>query len=168
MRIRLRRCTRPDAAPYLWTAVLAAMALAALSLTAEDADPVPFADLERQTQEFIGYESSIQLTPEQEAIKREALEALPAPCCSDNTAYTCCCPCNMSLSIWGLSHLLIARHGYDAEQVRAKVEEWVAAINPDGHSGDVCYKGGCGRPFRHNGCGGMARGRVPWDHAGAS
>jgi len=161
---RLRRFTRPDAAPYLWTAVLAAMAIAALSLAAaEDADPVPFEDLPRQTQEFIGYESSIQLTPEQEAIKKEALEALPAPCCNDNTAYTCCCPCNMSLSVWGLSHLLISRHGYDAEQVRAKVKEWVTAINPDGFSGDVCYTGGCARPFGRNGCGGMARGRVTWD-----
>ncbi len=154
--------TRATRAPYLWAVILTAAALVAVTLTAEDADPVPFGDLKAQTQEFIGYESSIKLTTQQEAIKREALEALPAPCCSDNTAYTCCCPCNMSLSIWGLSNLLITEHGYDADQVRTKVEEWITAINPDGFSGDVCYTGGCMRPFNKNGCGGMARGRVTW------
>lgn len=143
-------------------AALALIALAAFSLLAEDADPVPFTDVRRQTLELIELQKTIQLTPEQEEIKRQALEPLPAPCCKDNTAYTCCCPCNMSLSVWGLSHLLIARHGYDAEQVRAKVEEWIELINPDGFSGDVCYTGGCGRPFEHNGCGGMNPGHVTW------
>lgn len=153
---------RTNAAPLVITAALVAMAIVALSLSAEDADPVPFDDVQRLTREFIGYQQSIQLTAEQEAVKREALEALPAPCCSDNTAYTCCCPCNMSLSIWGLSHLLISQHGYDAEQVRTKVEEWIGFINPDGYSGNVCYTGGCNRPFNKNGCGGMARSRVVW------
>jgi len=134
----------------------------AFSLTAAE-DPVPFDDVQASTRQFIGLESSIQLTSAQEAVKKEALEALPAPCCSDNTAYTCCCPCNMSLSIWGLSNLLIAEHGYDATQVRTKVKKWIKKINPDGFSGDVCYTGGCLRPFAHNGCGGMARGRVIWD-----
>ena len=125
-------------------------------------DPVPFTDVQAQTAEFIAFEQSISLTPEQEAIKREALEALPAPCCSDNTAYTCCCPCNMSLSIWGLSNLLIAEHGYDAEQVREKVKSWITTINPDGFSGNVCYTGGCRRPFAENGCGGMVPGQTTW------
>jgi len=142
--------------------VLLAVLLAAVAMASSDGDPVPFTDVRRQTAELIGYESSIQLTPEQEAIKREALSALPAPCCSDNTAYTCCCPCNMSLSVWGLSHLLITEHGYNAEQVREKAREWIAFINPGGFSGDVCYKGGCGRPFHQNGCGGMVRGKVSW------
>ena len=38
----------------------------------------------------------IELTPEQELIKKKALSKIPAPCCSDNSAYTCCCPCNMA------------------------------------------------------------------------
>lgn len=139
-----------------------ALALFAGVLIAEGTDPVPFTDVKAQTAEFIALEQEIDLTPEQEAIKKEALEALPAPCCSDNTAYTCCCPCNMSLSVWGLSDLLIARHGYDAEQVRAKVKEWIATINPGGFSGNVCYTGGCGRPFAKNGCGGMVPGQVVW------
>ncbi len=134
----------------------------AFSLTATE-HPLSFDDVKASTHRFIGLESSIQLTSAQEAIKKEALEALPAPCCSDNTAYTCCCPCNMSLSIWGLSNLLITEHGYDAAQVRAKVKEWIHEINPDGFSGEVCYTGGCLRPFAANGCGGMARGRVTWD-----
>jgi len=141
---------------------IGAIALAAFPFLAEDADPVPFTDVRRQTAEFIELQKTIVLTAEQEAVKREALEAIPAPCCSDNTAYTCCCPCNMSLSIWGLSHLLIARHGYDAEQVGAKVKDWIELINPDGFSGNVCYTGGCGRPFKHNGCGGMKPGHVTW------
>jgi hypothetical protein len=154
----------PSPRLYALTAALAVAALAVTApswLLAED-DPVPFTDIEAQTVAFIALESSIKLTPEQEAVKKEALTALPAPCCSDNTAYTCCCPCNMSRSIWGLSHLLITKHGFDAEQVRTKVEEWVATINPGGFSGDTCYTGGCGRPFEKNGCGGMNPNRVVW------
>ena len=144
-------------------AALATVAAVGLSFAAETSDPVPFEDVKSQTLEFIGYAKSIRLTTEQDAIKREALEALPAPCCSDNTAYTCCCPCNMSLSIWGLSHLLITEHGQNAEQVRAKVEEWIDYIGPDGFSGNVCYTGGCARPFAKDGCGGMRPGHVTWE-----
>lgn len=141
--------------------LLVAAALTPLMLAATD-DPVPFDDLEAQTLEFIELARTIKLTPEQDAIKRAALEPLPAPCCSDNNAYTCCCPCNMSLSIWGLSALLITEHGMDAEGVRAKVESWIETINPDGFSGNVCYTGGCRRPFAENGCGGMRPGHVIW------
>ena len=44
-----------------------------------------------EAESFIGYHRSIQLTPEQEATKREVLEAIPAPCCSNFSAATCCC-----------------------------------------------------------------------------
>ena len=50
---------------------------------------------------------------------------------------------------------MIANGGYDAKQVREVVERWFAFINPDGFSGDSCYKGGCARSFENNGCGGM-------------
>lgn len=142
------------AIPALWSA--------GVSIAAEGADPVPFVDLKEQTAEFIRLEKSITLTAAQEAIKKEALEAIPAPCCSDNTAYTCCCPCNMSLAIWGLSNLLITEHGFDADQVRTKVQAWIEFIGPDGFSGRVCYTGGCMRPFSKNGCGGMVPGKVIW------
>jgi hypothetical protein len=115
-----------------------------------------FTDVKAQTQEFLGYEKSIQLSPEQEAVKKAALSAIPAPCCSDNTQYTCCCPCNFSRTVWGLSNHLIADLGYDAAGVRAKVTEWTRFVNPGGYSGDTCYKGGgCAKPFAKGGCGGM-------------
>ena len=47
-----------------------------------------------------------------------------------------------------------------SENVQAAVEGWIAFINPDGFSGDVCYTGGCGRPFHQNGCGGMNANQV--------
>ncbi len=144
------------------TLVLAAGFAAFATLQAADDDLV-FHDVKAQTAEFMGYYKSIQLTPEQEAVKKEALTALPAPCCSDNTAYTCCCPCNMSMTIWGLSNYLVAEKGIDAEALKAKVQEWIAFINPKGFSGEVCYKGQCGRSFANGGCGGMNPDHVVWD-----
>ncbi len=41
------------------------------------------------TQRFIDYYNSITLTPEQERVKRDALSPLKAPCCDDNSMYTC-------------------------------------------------------------------------------
>jgi hypothetical protein len=114
-----------------------------------------FTDVRAQAREFAGYYQSIQLTPEQEAVKKEALSAIPAPCCSDNSMYTCCCPCNMAKVVWGLSNHLIADKGYDATQVRKTVQEWLAFINPEGFSGDVCYTGRCNLPWAKGGCGGM-------------
>lgn len=144
---------------HFWTfttlaLILALSGYAAASKTGGD-DMIDFTDVPAQSEQFIEWESTIELTPEQEAIKKQALEAIPAPCCSDNTAYTCCCPCNMSKTVWGLSNWLIAEKGASADEVRTKAQEWIAAINPDGFSGDVCYTGGCGRPMHQNGCGGM-------------
>lgn len=112
-------------------------------------------DVEAQTQEFIGYDDAIELTPEQEAIRVEALSALPAPCCSDNTAATCCCPCNMAKSTWGLAKYLITEKGAGVEEVRQAARDWHRFINPAGFSGDVCYTGGCNLAFKDGGCGGM-------------
>ncbi|MCB1036758.1 MAG: hypothetical protein KDD47_23230 [Acidobacteria bacterium] len=150
------------AAALLSVAVLAAAFLTFGPLQAGE-DEVVFSDVKAQTAEFMGYYKSIQLTSEQEAVKKEALTAIPAPCCSDNTAYTCCCPCNMSLTIWGLSNYLIAEKGYDAESLKAKVKEWIHFINPQGFSGDVCYRGACGKSFKNGGCGGMNPNHVVWD-----
>ena len=123
-------------------------------------EALEFSDVREQTHEFMKYEETIVLTPQQEAIFKQALSAIPAPCCSDNTALTCCCPCNMAKSWWGLSKHLIVNKGYNAEQVQATVEEWFEFINPDGFSGDVCYTGGCFRAFADNGCGGMKQEEV--------
>jgi len=107
-----------------------------------------------ETERFIAWERDIELTPEQEKVRVAALTPLPAPCCKDFSAATCCCRCNMAKATWGLAKHMIVE-GSSAEQVRAAVAAYHLAINPDGFSGDVCATGGCGRAFAHNGCGGM-------------
>lgn len=114
-----------------------------------------FTDVRAQAEEFIGYYRSIKLTPEQERIKVEALSTIPAPCCSEYSLATCCCPCNMAKSAWGMAAWLITEKGYDAGQVRQAALDWIEFINPDGFTGTSCSKGGCMRPFAHDGCGGM-------------
>jgi hypothetical protein len=119
-----------------------------------------FHDVRQQTHAFHAYNRSITLTAKQRAVMHEALSGLPAPCCADKTAATCCCPCNMAKSWWGLSKYLIAERGYESDQVREVVADWIQFINPDGFTGDACYTGGCNRPFHKNGCGGMDERRV--------
>ena len=128
----------------------------------EERDEVEFTDVHKHTKEFIGYFQTIKLTAEQESVKREALSTLPAVCCSNNSAYTCCCVCNLSRTVWGLSNHLIAERGFDAKAVRAAVVEWTTFVNPDGFSGDSCFRGGCGRSFAQNGCGGMRPNQNVW------
>lgn len=150
---------------WLAVAAVATVTVAGLHALSQDesgaaASAIEFTDVKKQTREFIGYNESIELTPEQELIKQKALSGIPAPCCSDNSALTCCCPCNMAKSWWGLSHHLIANEGYGAEEVQAAVEAWIEFINPDGFSGNACYTGGCNRPFDRNGCGGMSESKI--------
>lgn len=142
------------AATFIW--VLIVLGLTPAFSTGE----VEFTDVRRQTAEFHRYYEEITLTPEQQRIFDEALADLQAPCCSDRSALTCCCECNMARSWWGLSKHLIAERGYDAARVRSAVEAWFEFINPDGFSGDACYTGGCFRPFRQNGCGGMDESQI--------
>lgn len=138
-------------------AAVAAISLAASAVLPGNSfeDDLTFTTVKEQSLQFMDYERSIKLTAEQEQIKKTALEAIPAPCCSDNSAYTCCCPCNLSRTTWGLAAYLITEKGADAETVKAKAQEWIKFVNPAGFSGDVCYTGGCGRAFANNGCGGM-------------
>jgi len=124
---------------------------------AAPADPAAAATGRARTEQLLAYNDSIRLTAEQEAVRREALEALPAPCCARFTAATCCCECNMARATWGLAKHLIADLGYDAERVRKEVAAWHAEINPDGFTGEACFNGGCGRAFADDGCGGMDR-----------
>ena len=148
------------------TAILSAGVVLTMFLSggaySASSDEIVFSDVEEQTRQFMEWERTIRLTPEQEALKKEALGAIPAPCCSDNSAYTCCCPCNLSRTIWGLSNYLITKQDASAERIRAKVTEWIGYVNPGGYkSGDTCYRrGGCRRAFKHDGCGGMSAGHV--------
>lgn len=112
-------------------------------------------EVRNRAEKYIDYWSAISLTPDQARVKAEALTAIPAPCCSDYSMLTCCCPCNLAKSAWGLSHYLIAKKGYTAPQVKGEVLRWLESINPAGFTGNACFKGGCGRPFSKNGCGGM-------------
>ena len=134
--------------------LLAIIAIAFVS-TGFSATDTKFTDVQAQTKEFIGYYNSIKLSPEQEAIKTAALKPLPAPCCSSFSMATCCCKCNLSKSIWGLSNYLIAKQNYNTVQVREAAQKWVKFVNKAGYSGIVCSTGGCDRPFKNDGCGGM-------------
>ncbi len=136
--------------------VLLAAALASSCGSSE----ITFHDVEAQTRQFMEWQRTIRLDETQEAVKKAALGEIPAACCSDNSAYTCCCTCNISRSVWGLANYMIAEQHADAAKVRAKAQEWFAYINPDGYSGKACYTGGCQRPFSKDGCGGMDRGHV--------
>ena len=115
-------------------------------------------EMQKLARELIDYHQSIELTAEEDAIKRAALEPLPAACCADNSAYTCCCPCNLSQAIWGLAEREIRENGANAEQVQAAVKAFYEKANPKGYEGfdhDACYTGGCGKSFADGGCGGM-------------
>ena len=119
-----------------------------------------FHDVKSQTEAFIGYFKTMTLSPNELKVRNEALASIPAPCCDNFSAATCCCVCNLARSIWGLSNYLIQEEGYSAEKVRGTVNEWLAFTNPGGYSGNACFNGGCGRPFYRDGCGGMEEGKL--------
>jgi hypothetical protein len=122
--------------------------------------PPTFTGDRAETERFVAYNRTIELTPAEEAVRVQALVRLPAPCCKNFTAATCCCPCNMARATWGLAKHLIAEQGLGAVEVREAVGEWQRKINPGGFSGEACFNGGCGRAFRHDGCGGMVEGEL--------
>jgi hypothetical protein len=113
-----------------------------------------------RTAELIPYSRSIDLSPEQEKVKAEALSAIRAPCGNRNSLAVRCCPCNLGKSIGGLANELIAREGADAARVRTAVLAWIARSNPGGYSGAACDRNRCERPFHEDGCGGMNDARL--------
>lgn len=123
-------------------------------------DRSPARTVRARAEQYIDYWNAIKLDTDQERVKDEALQAIKAPCCSQYSMATCCCPCNLAKSVWGLSHYLIARKGYTAPQVKKAVLQWLEAINPSGFTGNACFTGGCKRPFAKNGCGGMEAAQV--------
>jgi hypothetical protein len=122
-----------------------------------------FYDVKVQTPEFIGYYKSIQLTPEQEKLKTDVLSAIPAPCCTEYSIATCCCPCNLAKSVWGLSNYAIAKLNYDADKLKTAVNEWIQFTHTNGFAGDSCSKGRCGSSFAKDGCGGMKDGEIVFE-----
>jgi hypothetical protein len=127
----------------------------------DEGDGVTFTGTREETARLIAHYHAIELSPEQERLKTEALEAIPAPCCDDNSLATCCCPCNLAKASWGLAAWLITEQGYGAEEIRQATRDWLAAANPNGFAGNACYTpGGCARPMHQDGCGGMDDRRV--------
>ena len=125
------------------------------------------------TQQLINYYNAATLTPAQKNTMQDALLPLKAPCCDDNSMATCCCPCNLAKSVWGLSSYLIVEKNYDADQVRQSALEWLHFIHSNyyviqelkskgvdpatyglSHE-NPCYVGKCELPFVEGGCGGM-------------
>lgn len=166
---------RKDCAPRLPSLVLVVLAAllvataacsggtsagAAAEAPAPGRDDGTFTGSPAEVRQLVAYYKTIRLTPEQEAVRVAALSALPAPCCSNFSAATCCCECNMARATWGLAKHLIAEQGYGVEEVRQAVQEWHRTVSPDGFSGRACFTGGCGRAFRHDGCGGMVDGEL--------
>ena len=113
------------------------------------------ASVRAEAARFLSYYHSIHLTSEQEDVKTRALSPLPAPCCSNYSMATCCCACNLSKTVWGLSKHLIADEGYGVEETRAAVESWIQLLNPAGYSGRACFERRCNLAFHEDGCGGM-------------
>ncbi len=147
----------PIPAPRLAALLLVVFAGSALPMDRSGSSPARrFFDVPRQSAEFIGYTHSITLDPAQQSLRDRVLERTPAACCAKFSAKTCCCPCNLAKTVWGLSNFLIAREGADAAVLEKTVRSWLAFVNPAGFSGKACDQpGGCGRQFSRDGCGGM-------------
>lgn len=112
-------------------------------------------DVHTQADDLIAYDQAVVLSPEQRTVMDHGLSSIPAPCCAEYSIATCCCPCNLARSVWGLSKFLIVQQHAGADQVNAAASEWLQFVNPGGYTGDACHTGGCNRPFAENGCGGM-------------
>lgn len=123
-------------------------------------DEIEFHDARKQATQFIAYFNLIRLTPAQDEIKEAALSEITAPCCTDYSIATCCCPCNLAKSAWGLAHFLIVERGLQALEVREIVDEWLTFANDGNLANNACYKNQCNRPMKEAGCGGMDESRV--------
>lgn len=148
------RCFKIQISLFLLFTILAGPSLQG-AIQTNATDPIVFTDVASQTKEFIGYYHAIQLTPEQKKIKEQALGSIPAPCCKDFSALTCCCPCNFAKSLWGLSNYLIVKQHYDVAQLKKAAIAWINFTHSNGYAGDGCNKGRCNLPTSADGCGGM-------------
>jgi hypothetical protein len=116
---------------------------------------IRFGDAAEDASRFLKFHAQYKLTPSQQALKERVLSRIPAPCCKEYSIATCCCPCNLAKTVWGLSNWLIVEKDANAPELDAAVQGWLRYVNPKGFSGDLCYSGGCGRALADNGCGGM-------------
>ena len=146
--------------------VIAAMTVLSLASIQQAAEKkvlqqsLKFYDVRIQTPEFISYYNSIKLTAEQEKIKTDALSSIPAPCCNTYSIATCCCPCNLAKSVWGLSHFAIVKLHYDTAQLKKTVADWIGFTHKNGYAGNACFEGRCVSSFAQDGCGGMQESKI--------
>lgn len=128
--------------------------------------------------QFIEWWYTIVPSVEADARYVDALTALVAPCCDDNTAFRCCCEkdgqaCNIIRSGKGLAAHLIQDLDFETEQIRASVLEWFRFARPDYYLAaeldaqglkpkdydlttyGSCYRQMCDVPISQGGCGGM-------------
>lgn len=131
----------------------------------------------QNAQTFADWFDEIKLNPEEAALLKRAIGGIPTPCCDDTRLTRCCCEeggliCNLVRSARGLAAWLV-RQGFQEEEVRAAVEEWLrfahpnyylaralkdAGIAPEAHgltTKGSCYRGLCDLPLSLDGCGGM-------------
>jgi len=127
---------------------------------------------------FIDWFYEIDLGSEEQKVFHDALIELVGPCCDDNTMVRCCCEkgesaCNLVRSGKGLAAYLIHDMGYDVEQVREAVLQWLTFARPDYYVAreleergidpsrydlttfGSCYRQMCVIPISEGGCGGM-------------
>lgn len=100
--------------------------------------PLSFAN----TQMFIDWYNTIELTQAEHMMRDEALAVFVAPCCDEYPMSTCCCECNLSRSIWGLCAYLISEHGYSIDQLRVAALQWSQFIRPDYYVAQALEKAG--------------------------
>ncbi len=151
-----KRLTSPSLAILLFGIPLcAALALEHAGNAGRKAAAMRFRKVPTEAAQFVGYSKSIALTAEQQDFRDRVLAKIPAPCCKDYSMATCCCPCNLAKSVWGLSNYLIVEKNASAAELDTAVQQWLRFTNAKGYSGDVCDTGGCDRAFSANGCGGM-------------
>lgn len=137
-------------------------------VTNETAQKYEFNGTREEIQGFMNLYRDINLTSQQEEVLVSTLDqrdgngkpVVSAPCCADETAYTCCCECNMKRASHGLAKKMIV-DGAEPAQVREAVKSWFYVVNPSGFAGwkkvedSACYVDGCGKPMKDDGCGGM-------------
>ena len=85
----------------------------------------------RNTAQFVEWFYTIELNESEQTLKDNALSALVAPCCDDNSAATCYCECSLTRSVWGLSAYLIRDKAFDEEGVRRAAFDWLRFARPD-------------------------------------
>ena len=129
--------------------------------------------------EFVDWWYTLVPLVEEDPRYAEALLALLAPCCDDNTAFRCCCEseegqaCNIIRSGKGLAAHLLLDLDATAAEVRESVFQWFRFARPDYYLAagllergidpmvygltveGSCYRGLCGTPISEGGCGGM-------------